>query len=199
MKYISQLDYAHVPYRTQVLNDAVPPELKLRTVRKSGCGLCSICMMIENMTDKTLSVEECVKISEDCLANHHRGTDLGVLGPVIAEKFNLNYTATADLNQAIEHLQKGGMIVGHVALPEGKEVGLFTNGGHYVLLVSTNGKEFCILDPSYSEEKYNHPDRVGRINVKHAPFLYCDVNVYHSETREGREFKYYMFSRKRNR
>lgn len=195
MKYISQLDYAHVPYRTQVKNDAVPEELKLRTVRKSGCGLCSVCMMIENMTDKSLSVEECVKISEGCLANHAKGTDMKVLAPVIAEKFDINYTATSDLNEAISHLQKGGMIVGHVGVPEGKEIGLFTKGGHYVLIVSTDGKEFCVLDPSYSVEKFNDPARVGRINVKHAPFLYCDVNVFDSETRAGK-VKYHMFSRK---
>jgi hypothetical protein len=154
-------------------------------------------MMIENMTDKTLSIEECVKISDDCAANHAMGTDMSVLAPVIAEKFDINYVASSDLNEAITHLQKGGMIVAHVGVPEGKEIGLFTKGGHYVLIISCDGEEFCVLDPSYSEEKFNDPARIGRINVKHAPFLYCNVDIFDSETRVGKP-KYHMFARKKD-
>ena len=197
MKYISQLDYEHIPYRTNVKNDAVPVEKKMRNVRLSGCGLCSICMMIENMTDKTLSIEECVKISEDHLANHLTGTDMSVLAPVIAEKFDLYYKKTSNLTEAITHLQKGGMIVAHVGVPEGKEIGLFTKGGHYVLIISCDGEEFCVLDPAYTPEKFTIPERVGRVNFKNAPFLYCNVDIFDSETRVGKP-KYHMFARKKD-
>ena len=85
----------------------------------------------------------------------------------------------------------------HVGVPEGQEIGLFTKGGHYMLLVSTDGKEFCILDPSYSDEKFKIPERVGRVDESRAPYLYADVETVHSETRVGVKTKYHMFKRKR--
>jgi hypothetical protein len=83
----------------------------------------------------------------------------------------------------------------HAGIPVGKEISLFASGtGHYILLVSTDGKDICILDPSYSPEKYNHPARIGRINVANAPYLYCDVDTVDSETKPER-VKYHLFKR----
>ncbi|MBO5879819.1 MAG: hypothetical protein J6Q68_04645 [Clostridia bacterium] len=196
MKYINQLEYAHIPYPTRVKQEEYAPNGMNSTVRSSGCGLCSVCMAIDLITDTTLDIEECVRISCECVANHSRGTDMNILGPVIAEKFNVEYTKTSDLDEAIKHLQTGGVIVVHVGVPEGKEIGLFTKGGHYMLLISTDGNEFCILDPSYSTEKFKMPEREGRVNEENAPYLYCDVNVLDSETKLGR-VKYHMFARKK--
>ena len=81
-----------------------------------------------------------------------------------------------------------------MGVPEGKETGLFTKVGHYILLVSTDDKEFCILDPNYSPEKFTIPEREGRVNTRNAPCLYCDVNTVDSETRPNR-VKYFMFKR----
>ncbi len=197
MKFVCQLDYEHIPYRTNVLNDAVSEADKIRNVRKSGCGLCSVIMMLDGLLGVNLSVEDCVKISENCLANHAAGTDMKVLAPVIAEKYGLNYIQSSDVNEAIKHLQNGGMIVAHVGVPTGKNIGLFTKGGHYILLVSTDGEDFCILDPSYTPEKFTIPERAGRVNFSNAPYLYCNVDVLDSETKPEKEVKYYMFSRKK--
>jgi len=48
MKYINQLDYAHVPYHTNTKNDAVLD--KKKDVARSGCGLCALCMVIDLLT-----------------------------------------------------------------------------------------------------------------------------------------------------
>ena len=198
MKYINQCDYEHIPYRTNVLRQDFTPEQKMKSVAKSGCGPCSICMMVELLTDTSLSVEDCVKIAEESVANHSVGTDMKILGPVIAKKFNLEYKQSNNLEDAIEHLKLGGKIVVHVGVPVGAEIGLFTRGGHYMLIDSTDGKDFCILDPAYSTEKYSLPQRVGRVDISHAPYLYCNVNVVHSETKPGENYvKYHMFARKR--
>ena len=121
---------------------------------------------------------------------------MNILGPVIAEKFGISYSKTSDLDEAIKHVQAGGVIVAHVGVPECKEIGLFTKGGHYILLVSTDGHEFCILDPSYTPEKFTIPERAGRVNFENAPYLYCDVNTVDSETKLGR-VKYHLFARKK--
>ena len=81
-------------------------------------------------------------------------------------------------------------------VPEGEEIGLFTKHGHYISLISTDGKDFCILDPSYTADKFNIPERAGKVDTSHAPYLYCDVHVVDRETK-ATKVKYYMFSRKR--
>ena len=197
MKYINQLDYPHVPYHTNGAHPEVPDELRNRTVALSGCGLCTIAMVIELLTDKSVSVEDMVKISEACGAQHAVGTDLTVLSPVIAQKFDLDYHATDDVNKLIAHLQRGGAAVVYVGVPAGEEIGLFTKGGHYMTVLSTDGKEFCILDPSYTSDKFNLPERAGRVDTSRAPFLYCSVETLNGEVTADRYPKYYLFARKR--
>ncbi len=151
--------------------------------------------MVELLTDTTLDIEECIKISYDCVANHAAGTDMSILAPVIAEKFGLDYKPSYDYAEAVAHLQRGGQIVAHMGIPEGKNIGLFTKGGHYILLTATDGENFCILDPSYTPDKYEIPERAGKVNTSHAPFLYCPVETVHSETKDAR-IRYHLFSRK---
>ena len=195
MKYVNQLEYPHLPYPTKLKMENIPEEKKKTTVRSSGCGLCCACMTVDLLTDKQLDIEECVKIAEDCGANHSVGTNMTILAPVIAEKFGLVYTKTNDLAKAIAHLQSGGAVIAHVGIPDGAPIGLFTKSGHYISLISTDGEDFCILDPSWSPEKYKIPERIGRVNEANAPYLYCNVNTVHSETKPGRT-KYHLFARR---
>lgn len=196
MKYVNQLEYSHIPYPTRVKQPEYAPDGMKSSVKSSGCGLCSVCMAVDILTDKTLEIEECVRLSMESVANYARGTDMNILGPVIAEKFDIEYSKTSDLGEAICHLQKGGLIVVHVGVPEGKEIGLFTKGGHYMLLISTDGREFCFLDPSYTEEKFKIPERMGRVNEANAPYLYADVLTVDSECKPGK-VKYHLFARKK--
>jgi hypothetical protein len=61
-------------------------------------------------------------------------------------------------------------------------------------MVSTDGKEFCVLDPSYKPDKFDLPERIGKVNASNAPYLYCDVNILHNETRGSR---YHLFKGKK--
>ena len=195
MRYINQLKYPHIPYHTNVKNPEVSEERRLTNVARSGCGLCCVCMMLDVLTEECLSVEDCMTLAEDCVANHAPGTDMTILGPVVAEKFGINYSNTSSLEEAIRHLQCGGQVIAHVGIPIGKNIALFTNSSHFILLTSTDGEKFCILDPSYTPEKYAVPERAGRVDLSHAPFLYCDVNTVYSEGDPGKIF-YHLFSRK---
>lgn len=194
MKYVNQLEYSHIPYPTRTKQEAFAPNGKDTTVRRAGCGLCSACMAVDILTDTTLDIEDCVRMSMESEANHSRGTDMTILGPVLADKFGLVYSQTNDKSEMVAHLQNGGVIIAHVAVPEGKELGLFTKGGHYILLVSTDGKEICILDPSYTPDKFEIPERKGRVNDANAPHLYCDIDTVHSET-TPEKVKYHLFKR----
>ena len=196
MKYLNQLEYAHIPYRHKTDREDLTDEQKMSNVRRAGCGLCCACMMVDLLTDKALSVEDCVRLSEESHANHSAGTDMTILGLVIAEKFGLSYAGTDDLDEVIRHLQTGGVVIARVGVPEGKEIGLFTKFGHYILLVATDGKEFCFLDPSYTPEKFTIPERAGKVNTDNAPYLYADVSTVYAEARIG-YVKYYLFARQK--
>ncbi len=99
MHYINQLNYPHIVYRTNAKRD-VPAEEKINSVASVGCSLCCISMVVNSLTPYTLNIEDCVKISEGCGANPYRGTNMSILAPVIAEKCNLQYTTTDDLDEA---------------------------------------------------------------------------------------------------
>lgn len=194
MLYLNQYDYRHVPYITRTKDDSVTN--KVYDVARSGCGICCSCMTVDLLTTKSLSVEEGVKLSEGCGANHGAGTDMSMLGPVVAERYGLDYRATDDLDEMIRHLQAGGAVIVHVKrLPE-DAVGLFTKGGHYMSVIATDGEGVCILDPSYTPEKYHLPEREGKVDDTDAPFLYCHKETLHAHTAWERP-KYHLFARKR--
>lgn len=192
MKFVCQLDYPHIPYPTETLKEQ--PNLE-STVKSSGCGLCSACMIVDLLTDQEFTVKEAEALSEAVGGNRWVGTDMKSFGVAVAEKFNLNLERTSDLSEAIAHLQNGGKIITHVGTPKGASVGTFSKIGHYMVLVDTDGEYFTILDPSYKPGKYDIPERRDKVDVSHAPFLRASVQTLHEATREGR-IKYHMFSRK---
>ena len=192
MIYLNQLEYEHIPYPTRVKQ----AEPRNSTVRSSGCGLCSACMVVDGLTTEVLTIEECVRIAMECEANHSVGTDMKVLAPVIAERYGLRYTQSNELSEAIACLQRGGRIIAHVGVPEGKEIGLFTKGGHYIALIASDGETFTILDPSYKAGKFDIPERAGKVDERCAPILYCDVHTVHAEMKPNR-IKYHMFEKQR--
>lgn len=194
MKFINQNDYPHVKYNHNVANGGVPEER--RCVESSGCGLCAGIMMVDALTTMSLALEDCVKLSENSGANHGLGTDMNILGPVLAKIYNLNFKKTNSLKKAISHLRKGGHVIALVTVPKGQEVGLFTKKSHFINLVSTDGKDFCILDPSYEVDKYNIPERIGKVNENNLPFLYVDVNEVDYQAKKE-TYAYYLFSRKK--
>ena len=192
MKYLCQLDYPDMRYPTNMGTDDPSPN---STIKTAGCGLCSACMVAELLTDKTFTLEEAEALSEQVEANHRRGTDMLRFAPAFAERMGLTWVKTNELSEAIAHLQKGGKIITHVGIPEGASTGLFTKGGHYMVLMDTDGENFTILDPSYKIDKFDIPERYGRVDTSHAPFLRCPVETLHSETKPGK-IKYHLFARK---
>ena len=189
MKFICQMEYKHIPYETNINNGGNPEDR--RTVSSSGCGLCSICMVVDALTSESLSVEECRDLAYECGAHKPcPGTSLTTLGPVVAERFNLTYKPSGDIDEVIACLRAGGKVVARV------NKGLFTMRSHYITLISTDGTDFCILDPSYTPTKFHTPEREGRVDDTHAPHLYCAVDAVHAET-EGPGTRYHLFERKR--
>ena len=192
MLYLNQLDYGHIKYDHNLANGG-PPEGR-NSVRTSGCGLCCASMVVDQLTDQQLPIEECVRLSEENGANLVLGTSMKVLGPIIAERFGLDFSYTNDIRRVITHLRKGGRAIALVGGDREGYVGLFTKRGHYMLLLSYDGEEFAILDPSLSDTKYTVEGRVGRVRVD-KPFIYASKEEIVLAAKE-KKTRYYLFSRK---
>ena len=193
MYYINQLDYPHIRYEHDLDNGGAPEEKC--TAAAAACGPCCLCMIVENMTFGHLELTDCLELSAKVGANRQRGTSLKILGPAVAEKYGLTYDTTNDVKKLVEHLQRGGMAIANSGGDREGYVGLFTHGGHYITILSTDGKDACILDPSYKEGKYEEEGRQGKAEV-HEPFVYCSLDVL-MEDCSNRDPAFYLFARKR--
>ncbi len=191
MLYLNQLDYRHIPYNHNVNHGGVPEER--RNCATSGCGLCSLCMVVDHLTTKHLDLEECVRLSEENGANHAIGTDMKILAPIVAKMFDLELNMTNSVEELVEHLRCGGEAIVHVSVREGR-ISLFTKGGHYMVILSTDGKEVCILDPSYTDTKFEEEGRREKVRVN-APFVYCSLEDIMIQT-DNRDPGFYLFKRK---
>ena len=190
MLYLNQLEYGHLTYIHNTLNGG-PPEGR-NTVKTSGCGLCCASMVVDQLTDKTLPIEDCVRLSEETGANQWIGTSMKVLGKALSERYEIDFSYTNEIDEAIDHLAKGGRVIVLVGGAREGYTDLFTKRGHYMLLLSYDGEEFCILDPALSDTKYTEEGRVGRVRVK-PPFLYSSKEEIVLAT-EAQKTRYFLFS-----
>lgn len=193
MHYLNQRDYPHIPYPYNAPED--DPTNTAATIYKCGCGICSMCMIVENMTMRRLDIRDCLDLALEVKATTPKGTYMRLLGPAAAEKYGMTCGVTSDPQALAEHLGKGGMAIAHVAQSRDRDEGLFSHGGHYIVVVAYDGEDVCILDPSYDEEKYKVPFRAEKIRVDR-PFLYCAMDTL-VEATQLREPHFYLFSRKK--
>lgn len=191
MIYINQLERKEIPFEHDLDNGGTG---EYSNVAAAGCGPCSVCMVINNMTLDTPSLEEIINLVYEAKANREPGTDMKLLAPLVAERFNLDYKSTDNVGELITHLQNGGMAVANVGGDREGHIGVFSHGGHYIAVIGFVNGELCILDPSYKTDKFNEDGRRGLIR-EIPPYLYCAPEVLVRDT-ENRTPGYYLFSRK---
>lgn len=192
MKYLNQLEYPDLPYPTDVSHPDSP--MVRASVREAGCGLCCLAMMADRLTAGTLSLRRLISLSEKHGANLRPGTDMKILGPVVAGLLGLDFSVTNSARTAAGCLKNGGSVIANTGGDREGYTGVFSHGGHYILLVSAKGSSFCVLDPSLKPGKYDGPGREGRVTVDW-PFAWCSLELLSRET-ENRNPGFYMFSRK---
>lgn len=192
MKYLNQLEYPDMPY----LTDTDHPDSELSTggtVLKAGCGLCSACMVVDRLTAEKFSLEECIELSVSTGANHGKGTDMKLLAPALAHRFRLILHTSSDVNELRECLQLGGCAIVNVGGDRERYTGTFSKGGHYILALSCTDQEICILDPSYTADKYLDEPRASRIRAEDI-WIYCSPEVIARDA-ANRTPSFYLFRR----
>ena len=196
MRHINQRKYSYIPY-PQYMDYPDDPYGKKGTVRSGGCGLCSACMVVDQLTTQILSVRECTELSMAIGANHCDGTDMHILGPAIAEKFNLEFSKTNDLDEVLYALHNGGKVIALVTHNQERNKGIFTQFGHYITLISADAEEICVLDPSWNSKKYTKWVKEGLVREE-GTMVYVTPQVLDDEgTRK--ETRFFIFYRKKTK
>ncbi|MCI6639585.1 MAG: hypothetical protein MSH10_02150 [Pygmaiobacter massiliensis] len=195
MLYLNQLEREDLAYPTDVENEA-DEKMHNGTVKMAGCGLCSLCMVVDRLTTETLSLLHCRDISYQVKANHGVGTDMKLLGPEVAERYGLSYATTDSVQEMIACLKNGGCAIVNVGGDREGYQGVFSHGGHFMTVISADADdELCVLDPSWRQDKWEEPGRPGKVRME-GKFVYCTPQVLAKDA-ENRSPSYYLFSRKK--
>ena len=188
MEYVNQLEYEALPYPTTLSPDAERPQQPYPTAARAGCGLACLCMLGDALGGEKLTMEKCVKLSVVYGANRD-GTDMQKLGPIMAERWNLDYRESSDPEELRQCLGSGGMAI----LNAGRVHGLFSEGGHFLLAAVERDERIWILDPSYMEEKYAEPHRRDAVEIEY-PYVIASLADVVRET-QNRSPSYYLFTK----
>ena len=197
MIYVNQLENPHVMYACNMADNTPEKEwLHHSSLAKTGCGICSALMVADRLcVEPEFTMKDALQISYDTGANHAPGTDYKLYGPAFAEKFGLKLVMTSDIEEVRRCVRTGGAVVANVGGDREGYVGVFTHGGHYVVVISeTEDGRLCILDPSLKEGKFEEEGRIGKVRVS-GKFAYCEPEVLRKDA-ENRTPSFYCFWRK---
>lgn len=186
-KYYNQHNYPNTPYPS--------PDLPKATVKSGGCGVCCASMIIENLTAHQIGPKLMATYAINKKARVSGGTDMNVLAKAISADYGLMIDITNDEIVLLSHLRKGGMAIANVGGNRGGYVGVFSDGGHYVVVAGlTDTGKVIVLDPGYYPGKFNKAGRKGRVTVNGNQCI-CDISVLGKDT-ENRSPAYWLFERK---
>lgn len=166
MYYYNQEHYNSVGYDN-------PNTKKKETIKTSGCGVCSSCMVFNNLAGKELyTVAQMAKfsLSHGCRDNY--GTNVKkLLTELCKANKGFSFTTTTDENKLVAHLKKGGMAIAN----QGNVYNVFSTAGHFVVAYKMKGKNIQVLDPQMYSGKYDAYSRPKRIVKK--TDTGCIINV----------------------
>lgn len=163
MKLINQLDYSATLYPTSLVQ-GIPAAPPYPTIARAGCGICCICMLVELLCGRALSVEEGIALSIEARANCF-GTDMKRLGALVAERYQLNMRLTDEIGAVRSCLSSGGAAIFNVGGSTIHRKGTFSDGGHFVLAQAGPSGTLRVWDPSFSREKYQTEQRAERVQI----------------------------------
>lgn len=183
--FYCQLDYEHVPYPS-------PAGAQSGNLANNGCGVCASSMLVENMVGISFPPETCARLAKCCGAREDTGTNLYALAPFVARYAGLKCRYTMDAEETLRFLQQGrGMAIANVRgdRPEDGYIGVFSNGGHYIVLAGAEGNTVKVWDPMYRPDsgRFDIPGRTGKVRLDGTD-AYCDISVLREDCLERHFF-----------
>jgi hypothetical protein len=186
-KIYNQYHYPNTPYPSSSHPSA--------TVKSGGCGVTSAAMIVSAMTDTVIDPAAMAKFAIAKGARAAEGTDMNVLAKAVCSAYGLTYTTTNDETKLMAHLKAGGLAIANVSGNRYGWTGVFSSGGHYIVVAGTVDNKVLIADPAYYNGKFNSSGRAGKVAVDSNAYCYCDISVLGSDTL-GSMTAYWLFSKK---
>lgn len=164
LTYISQIDsrWRYYPY-TSTNN-------KNQTIGSSGCGVASATMIIDSIVGN-VSVTD---VADTFVKYGYRSANNGTYWSAyraIADEFNIEYQETSNFETMLNKLKNNHYIICSVGN------GLFTTGGHYIVIYAADNDTLKIYDPYLYAGKFETSTRRGKVEVR-GNTVYCSIDNF---------------------
>ena len=129
-----------------------------QTIGTSGCGPTSAAMVVTAIKG-TITPD---KMGNLFVQYGYRSSNNGTYWSAfraVADEFNIGYTETSDIQKALQLLESNNYVVVSVGN------GLFTTGGHFIVLTELNGDTITVYDPYLYAGKFDTSTRRGKVTV----------------------------------
>lgn len=164
LTYYSQVDsrWKNHPY-TSISDNS-------QTVGTSGCGPTSAAMIVSSIRG-TITPNTMANLF---VANGYRSSNSGTYLSAFrwtADFFNIEYEHTKDLNRVVELLKDNNYIIASCGS------GLFTYGGHIIVIYGAEDNNLKIYDPYLYNGKFDTSTRRGKVSIKNNT-VYCSIDNF---------------------
>lgn len=176
LTYVSQVDNRWINYPYSVTKN------KNQTIGTSGCGVATSAMIIDSIVGN-VSVTE---LADIFVKYGYRSPNNGTYwsaNRAIADEFNIEYQETSNFGVMLEKLKNSNYIIASVGN------GLFTTGGHYIMIYGIDGDNLKIYDPFLYNGKFNTSTRRGKAYVD-GNTVFCSVENFKNYANYKRFFCY---------
>lgn len=176
LTYYSQIDsrWKNHPY-TSTGNPS-------QTIGSSGCGPTSAAMVVTTIKG-TITPPE---MGDLYVKYGFRSADNGTYFSAFrwtADTFGIDYLETYRLNEVVDLLRSNHLVIASCGN------GLFTTGGHFIVLVGIDGNTIKIYDPYLYAGKFDTPTRRGKVTIS-GNTVYCSVDNFREYANYTKFFAY---------
>lgn len=153
LTYYSQVDSKWKNYKYSAIND------KSQTIGTSGCGPTAAAMVVSSIRG-TITPPE---MGDLFVKYGYRSANNGTYWSAMkwtADVFNIDYRETSNLDTVVKLLNDNYYVIAIC------NEGLFTYGGHFIVLTGTENNNIKVYDPYLYFGKFSVPSRIGKATLK---------------------------------
>ena len=153
-----------------------------QTIGSSGCGPTSASMVVTAIKGAITPPEMGDLFVKYGYRSSNNGTYFSAFRWV-ADTFDIPYEETYSTDSAVEYLRNNNYVV--VSCGNG----LFTTGGHFIVIVGIDGDTLKIYDPYLYAGKFDTSTRRGKVTVD-GNTVYCSINNFKNYANASKFFAY---------
>ena len=164
LTYYSQVDSKWKNYKYSAIND------KSQTIGTSGCGPTAAAMVVSSIRG-TITPPE---MGDLFIKYGYRSANNGTYWSAMkwtADVFNIDYRETSNLDTVVKLLNDNYYVIAIC------NEGLFTYGGHFIVLTGIENNNIKVYDPYLYFGKFSVPSRIGKATLK-GNTVYVTVNNF---------------------